>query len=105
MTITGIQLVGVRTMSESTEQQSLRDQALMRLKKKRDFVGHLLLYLAVNALCLGIWLSNGANLSDFWPIFPLAFWGILLGLHARDVFLSPPSEAAIQKEVDRLTRG
>ena len=93
-------------MTESAaEQQSLREQALMRLKKKRDFVGHLLCYFVVNALCLGIWLSNGADFSNFWPIFPLACWGILLGLHARDVFLSPPSEPAIHKEMDRLTRG
>ena len=92
-------------MSESAKEQDLREQALIRLKKKRDFGGHLLCYILVNALCLGIWLTNGADFGDFWPIFPLVGWGIILVLHARDVFLSEPSEAEIHKEMERLSRG
>lgn len=87
------------------KEHELRERALVRLKKKRDFVSHLLCYLLANALCLGIWLADGGDFGNFWPIFPLAGWGVIVILHAREVFLSEPSEAEIHKEMDRLSRG
>jgi hypothetical protein len=47
--------------------QDLRDQAIARLKQKRDFGAHLLVYLLVNAFLIAIWAFTGAGF--FWPVF------------------------------------
>jgi hypothetical protein len=43
-------------------------QAIARLKQKRDFGAHLLVYLLVNAFLIAIWAFTGAGF--FWPVFP-----------------------------------
>ena len=44
-------------------EQELREQAIGRLKKKRDFRGHVFIYLAVNVFLVVIWAitSGGDN--------------------------------------------
>jgi hypothetical protein len=84
-------------------EDSLRQQALKRLKKKRDFQAHLITYLSVNTLLVVIWAVTGADF--FWPIFPILGWGIGLLLNAWDVYgRKPISEHEIAREVDRLRR-
>jgi hypothetical protein len=82
------------------EQESLREQALKSLKKKRDFQAHVLTFVLVNALLIVIWAATGAGF--FWPVFPLVGWGIGIIFHAWDVYRAPPSEAEIQREMDKL---
>jgi hypothetical protein len=86
----------------SASDQDLREQALARIKKKREFMGHLLAYVLVNGLLVGIWAATGAGF--FWPVFPLLGWGIGLVFHALDVYREPPSEAEITREMNRLRR-
>ena len=40
-----------------------REQALERLKKRRDFQGHVVTYLIVNAALWAIWAAAGAGLA------------------------------------------
>ena len=83
---------------------SLREQAVARLKKKRDFATHLVVYVLVNAFLVAIWAATGADF--FWPIFPILGWGIGLGANAWDVYgRKPISEGEIEKEMSRLRGG
>jgi hypothetical protein len=87
-------------VSAGTE-QDLRQQALERLKKKRDFRGHVFIYLAVNAMLVVIWAVTGADF--FWPIFPILGWGVGVAANAWDVYgRKPISEDEIRRETERL---
>ena len=44
------------------EGQDLRERAIARLKRKRDFGAHLFVYLVVNGFLIGIWAFNGGVL-------------------------------------------
>jgi hypothetical protein len=89
--------------SPNTE-DALREQAIVRIKKKRDFATHLVVYLLVNAMLVVIWAVTGSHF--FWPIFPILGWGIGLGANAWDVYgRKPISEGEIQHEISRLRSG
>ena len=78
----------------------LRHQAIERLRKRSEFWTHLAAYMLVNALIVTVWFATGAGF--FWPIFPLAGWGIGLFFHAMDAFRRPLSEERIRREIERL---
>lgn len=81
---------------------SLREQAIVRLRKKREFAAHLLAYVMVNTLLVVVWAVSGAGF--FWPIFPMMGWGIGLVFHAWDTYGGTPSEERIRREMERLER-
>ena len=60
---------------DAEREQVLRDKAVRQLKKKRDFRGHLLVYILVNTFLVVIWLLTDPG-GFFWPMFPIAGWGI-----------------------------
>lgn len=81
----------------------LRERAVKRLKKRRDFYTHLLVYLLVNGFIVGIWAVTGSGF--FWPIFPMIGWGIGLVLNGWDVFRDEEfREQQIQQEIARIQR-
>jgi cytochrome b561 len=83
-------------------EDGLREQAVTRLKKKRDFATHVFMYVAVNAMLVVIWALTSDD-GFFWPIFPMLGWGIGVAANAWDVYgRKPLSEAEIQREVERL---
>jgi len=82
---------------------TVRDRAINRLKKRRDFYTHLLVFTLVNGFVVGIWAMTGQGF--FWPIFPIVFWGIGLVMNAWDAFHDEGfSEERIQHEIGRLER-
>jgi len=82
-------------------EQELRKLAVSRLKKKRDFRTHVVIYVIVNAMLVGIWAVTGAGF--FWPIFPILGWGIGVGANAWDVYgRKPITEDEVQRETERL---
>ncbi len=86
--------------SGQTEDQ-LREQAIQRLKKKRDFRSHLFIYFAVNAMLVVIWAVTSGGF--FWPIFPILGWGVGVAANAWDVYgRRPITEDEIRREADRL---
>lgn len=89
----------------TSDEQPLRERALSRLKRRRDFRVHLLMYVLVNAFLVVIWWVVNGEGSFFWPVFPLVGWGIGLVAHGYDVYYGEDfSEAQIRKEMDRLER-
>ena len=78
----------------------LREQATIRLWKKRDFRAHLLAYVLFNGALVIIWALTGA--SFFWPAIPMLIWGIGLVFHAWDIYQQPFSEQQIQREMKRM---
>lgn len=91
-------------MSTGTpEREELRERAVRRLKKKRDFHIHLTIYVMVNAFLLAIWAMTGSGF--FWPIFPIVGWGIGVVANAWDAYGEDvPTEGQISREMDRLSR-
>jgi hypothetical protein len=82
-------------------EQELRKLALSGLKKKRDFRTHVVIYVIVNAMLVGIWAATGAGF--FWPIVPILGWGIGIGANAWDVYgRKPITEDEVQRETERL---
>jgi hypothetical protein len=98
----------VSTVNETKEttgrdERTVRERALERIENKQEFHAHLLAYVLVNAMLVGIWAVTGAGF--FWPVFPLLGWGIGIGFHAWDTYrVGEPSEAQIEREVRRLQR-
>jgi hypothetical protein len=94
-------LSAVEAGSPTQGDDALREAAVTRLRKKRDFGMHALIYLLVNGFLVVIWAVTSGDF--FWPIFPIAGWGIGLAANAWDVYgRRPISEAEIRREMDRL---
>jgi 2TM domain-containing protein len=90
---------------DSTRETSLRDRAVKRLKKRRDFRAHLLVYTLVNAFLVLIWAMTSPN-NFFWPIFPMVGWGIGVVMNAWDVYVAQDfTEEEVHREMQRLQHG
>lgn len=82
------------------DHETSREAAVKRLKAKRDFKSHLATYVVVNLMLVAIWALSGRGY--FWPIWPIAGWGVGLVLNAWTVYFQKPiSEDEIRREMDR----
>ena len=89
---------------ERNDEDMLRQRAIRQVKKRRDFYGHLLVFVLVNGAAIAIWATVGDG-GFFWPIFLLFGWGVGLIMNAWDVFYrSYEDEGQIQREIERLRR-
>lgn len=87
---------------ETTQEQILRERAIKHLKKRRDFAGHLLVYVLVNAFIVLIWAMTDDG-GFFWPVFPIVGWGIGVVMNAWDVYRSDEfDEEEILREMAHL---
>jgi 2TM domain len=85
-------------------EEELRNAAISSIKRKREFTQHLVSYVVVNAVLVGIWALSGAGY--FWPVWVIGGWGIGLAIHAWDTFgrRRMVSEDQVAREMDRLRR-
>jgi len=82
----------------------LREQAVARLRRKAEFRTHLMIYALVNGMIILIWFVMGGGF--FWPVFPLAGWGVGLVAHAMETYRRDEvTEEQIEVEMRRLGRG
>ena len=83
-------------------EDELREEAIRRIKERREFYGHLVVYLFVNAGLILLWWATGAGY--FWPVWVLFPWGIGLAIHAWNALVPPKplTEDSIRKEMHRL---
>lgn len=83
-----------------SDEGARHEAALTRLKGKRDFKGHLAVYVIINALLVGIWAASGG--SYFWPIWPMIGWGVGVAFHGWGAYFERPiSETDIQREMQK----
>jgi len=88
-------------MVTDTREQAPRDRAVEQLKKRRDFRGHLLVYVLVNAFLVVIWAITGDH-GFFWPVFVIGAWGIGVVMNAWDVYWRRDiTETDVQREMRR----
>ncbi len=86
---------------EASNEQELRDRALKNLRRKRDFRMQIFWYVAVNALLVVIWAVTDSGF--FWPIFPIAGWGIGIVSQAYGIYGQKPiGQDEIDREVEKL---
>jgi hypothetical protein len=87
---------------ESTSIDPLRDRAIAILKKRRDFRAHLLVYILFNSALIASWAMLSPH-TFFWPVFPIAFWGIGVVMNGWEVYASGDfSEERVEREMYRL---
>lgn len=90
------------TQLENERELGPRERAVARLKKKRDFRTHVVVYILVNAFLVLIWAMTSPD-GLFWPIFPMVGWGIGVVMNAWDVYFANEfSEETIQREIERM---
>jgi hypothetical protein len=88
-------------MSENLS-EGLREQALERVKKRRDFWPHLLVYLMVNMFVVVVWAMTDSG-GFFWPGFLMVGWGIGVVMHAWDAFFRTEiTEEDVDREIARM---
>jgi hypothetical protein len=84
-------------------EESLRDEAIKRLKKKQEFQAHALVYLMVNALFWSIWALTSSGFA--WPAIVSLGWGIGLVMNAWEVYMRRPiGEDQVRREIERMRR-
>jgi hypothetical protein len=77
-----------------------REAAMERVKAKRDFRTHLAVFIVINTFLVAIWAVSGAGY--FWPIWPIAGWGVGLALNAWTVYYQRPiTEDDVDREMER----
>ncbi len=82
---------------------ALRERALKHLKDKRDLQAHLVAYVTVNLLLVGIWwVTTGGSGAFFWPIFPILGWGIGVAFNVWEVMSPEPGPEQVRAEMDRM---
>jgi 2TM domain len=85
-----------------TSTTSRREQAIKRLKAKNDFKVHLVVYLTVNTMLVLVWFLTSSGY--FWPIWPMAGWGIGVVMHGYSVYWGAVfTEQQIQREMESLS--
>jgi hypothetical protein len=90
----------LKETANSTAEAPDRQDAIERLRAKRDLSKHLIVFAVVNAAVVVIWVVTGAGY--FWPVWLIAGWGIALLLHAWEVYGQRPiTEDDIQREMRR----
>ena len=89
-------------LTQSMKDQDLREAALASLKHRRGLERQLRIYAITNITLVVIWALSGRG--DFWPIWPIAFWGLALIWQAVSYNHRPKpiTEEEIESEMRRL---
>jgi len=107
--------VGQKARTETTQPAppttpSDQQAAIKRIRAKRGFERHAMIYVAVNLLLVAIWALTGSEHAyhrhgaetDFWPIWPILGWGCGLAVHYWTVFHQKPiSDDEIRREMEK----
>lgn len=97
---------GTASRGAADRERELRELAIERIKKRRDFQTHLVVYLGVNGFLWAVWLAISLTSGWHfpWPVFPLFGWGIGVAVHAWDAYRGDITEEEIELEMARLRR-
>lgn len=93
----------MESVDQTARDAEERRIAAQRIKRRRDFLWHLVTYLVVNALMVFVW-AIGPRAS-FWPMWLMVFWGIGLVFHAYYALgKQEVTEADVDAELRRSSR-
>ncbi len=84
------------------DDQALRELAMKRIKDRRDFQSHLVVYLVVNVFLWGLWALTGGPGSFPWPVWVTLGWGIGVALNWWSVTRRPITSDDVDQEMKRL---
>jgi len=83
-----------------TDSRELRQAAVSKIKAKREFRLHAVIFVLANIIFVVGWAMTGAGY--FWPIWPFVGWGMGLAFHGWSVhFERPISEDEIRRELEK----
>ena len=90
-----------------TTPEERRAMAIKRIKAKNEFTVHLVVYLCANGMLTLIWgftsLGRPFLSGFFWPIIPMAGWGIGLLIHGYTAYRpNVYTEEQIEREMKQL---
>lgn len=105
-------------MSTQMSDDEIRKMAVRRVRRKKGFFSHLMVYIIVNAFLWCIWaLSAGLfnwgpwwGMHDgrlyMWPLWVTVFWGIGLLFHCLSVFAFHGGweQSEVEKEIQRIKK-
>jgi hypothetical protein len=92
-------------MSKKITDDEIREIATKRVRARRGFFWHLVVYVVINLFLIGIWYFNGRGY--FWPGWVLGGWGIFLIFNAVAAFGREDMWAereAVDKEVEKIKK-
>ena len=92
-------------MAEQQSEEEIYKEAEKRVKAKRDFYKHLVIYVVVNIMLVIIW-AFAAGRGHPWFLWPLGFWGLGIIFNFFDAFVwvKKRDKGAIEKEVEKIKR-
>lgn len=105
-------------MSRDLSEEEIYEEATKRVRDKKRFYRHLLVYLAVNAVLVIIWALSGDAArgrtwsgdwtQGMWFLWPLCIWGVFVVLNFLQVFVFNTSireeKTAIEREVKKMKK-
>jgi hypothetical protein len=80
--------------------EELRKRAIARVHGKRALMTQVVSWLVMSAFFTVIWFLTDRGF--FWPVFPIAGWGVGIVLQAWGLRAGDVSEDQIQQEMNRL---
>ena len=93
-------------MPPEMSEEEIYEVARKRVRQKKDFYNHLVIYVIINTLLVIIWALTSRGYP--WFVWPLAGWGIGILFHAADVYIFHKESAwekrEVEKEVDKLRK-
>ena len=91
-------------MAETMSEEEIYRLARKRVKDKKEFFSHLMVYIVINAMFVVIWAITRAGYP--WFVWPLLGWGVGLAFHGLSVFVFDGTgnweKSEVEKEAARL---
>ncbi|MGZ4691297.1 MAG: 2TM domain-containing protein [Acidimicrobiia bacterium] len=82
------------------DESEAREQAVKRIKRKRQFQQQLVVFIVINLFVWGIWAAVGGGFP--WPVFLTFGWGIGIVMQAWSVYgESPITDDEIRREMGK----
>lgn len=93
--------------TESARHERARHAAEDRIRRRRQVINQVAIYVIINAGLWVIWLLGDSSRSGVpWPLYVTAGWGAILALVAwRTLSDGPPTEADIEREIRKIDPG
>ena len=90
-------------MSDDFARAAFREREARQIRRRRAFLVHASVFVAVNALLFAVWLLSGGGHP--WFVYPLLGWGIGLVAHGASAFLlTDTDDIVLEREQRRFAQ-